>query len=132
MASPTQYEIIREILNDENIETDALVTKQHADNLATELVEAFEAAGYVIRKKPTPRASKPVETLVLTGDADLDTFIEKHHRPDWRTRLKKALSPSRPGMMSMPSPAPGHYRKPMTQQERADLYVEHRVIQHSN
>lgn len=129
----TIRDIIRAALDHDAIKTDALVTKRHADDLADELATALDALGYTIKAKPKPRAAKaePAEELIPTGDDALDAFIQKHHRPDWRQRLKKALQPSRPGMVNMPTPPPGHTRTPMTQQKRADLYREHNVIQHS-
>lgn len=129
--------IIRAALHHEaTADVDALVTNQHVDLLANGLAQAFDELGYVLKAKPKPRAAKPAaepEPLIPTGDAALDTFIEKHHRPDWRQRLKKALQPNRPGMIPMP-PAPsfpGQGPAAMTQQRRADLYREHNVIQHS-
>lgn len=122
--------IIRQALDHDAIETDALVTKRHADDLAAELAKALDALGYTIKAKPKPRtaaAAEPVEELILTGDASLDAFIEKHHRPDWRKRLAKALQKTRPGMANMPPEPPGHPRKPMTQKERAALWEVHRV-----
>lgn len=117
----------------EDVTVDALVTNQHAEQLATELADALEARGLTLKKKPAPRKpAAPVEIFAPdTGDAALDDFMRNHHRPDWEARLKKALQRNRPGMMPMPAPAPGHARKPLTQQERADLYRDHRVIQHS-
>lgn len=127
----TATAIILEALDD--VTVDALVTKKHAQQLAEELADALEARGYALRKKPAPRKpAAPVEIFAPdTGDAALDDFMRNHHRPDWEARLKKALQRNRPGMMPMPAPAPGHARKPLTQQERADLYRDHRVIQHS-
>lgn len=122
--------IILDALEDSTV--DALVTNQHAQQLAEELAAALEARGYTVRKKPAPRKpAAPVEHLVSQGDAALDEFIRTHHHPDWRAQLKKALSRTRPGMMTMPTPAPGHAHKPLTQTERAALYVDHKVIQHS-
>ena len=90
--------------------------------------------GYTIRKKPKPRtpAAPTPAFSPATGDTGLDEFMRTHHRTDWQTRLKKACARSRPGMMTMPAPAPGIARDSMTQQERADLWVDHNVIQHSN
>lgn len=86
MAAPTQYEIIRSVLDDENIETDALVTNQHADNLAAEIAAALDAAGYVIRKKPKARAeAAPVEVFSPnTGNPELDAFMRDHHDPKYK------------------------------------------------
>lgn len=117
----------------EDVTVDALVTNQHAEQLATELADALEARGLTVKKKPAPRKpAAPVEVFAPnTGDADLDEFMRKHHSSDWQAKLKKALARNRPGMMTMPAPAPGIARKPLTQQERADLYRIHCVVQHS-
>jgi hypothetical protein len=84
-----------------------------------------------VKKPRAAKPAEPAEELIPTGDTDLDAFIAKHHRPDWRARLKKALQKNRPGMVSMPSPAPGHDHPAMRPQTRADLYRKHNVIQHS-
>lgn len=103
------------------------------DEAAEALAAALDDAGYAIRKKPAPRVSKPVEVFAPnTGDAALDEFMRAHHHHDWEARLRKATARNRPGMLTMPAPAPGIQHKPMTQQERADLYRDHKVIQHSN
>lgn len=117
----------------EDVTVDALVTKRHAQQLAEELAHALEARGYALRKKPAPRKpAAPVEVFAPdTGNAELDIFMRAHHRPDWEARLKKACARSRPGMMQMPAPAPGHPSKSMAQQERADLWRDHKVIQNS-
>ncbi len=129
----TTRDIIRAALDD--VKTDALVTAQHADDLADEITEALEAAGYTIKAKPKRRAAKPAEPVEVfapdTGNPDLDDFMRRHHSPDWRAKLKKALARTRPGMMNMPTPPPGHSHPPLTQQKRADLYRDHNVIQHS-
>jgi hypothetical protein len=127
----TATAIILEALDDVTI--DALVTKKHAQQLAEELADALEARGYALRKKPAPRKpAAPAEVFAPnTGNPELDAFMRAHHRPDWEARLKKACARTRPGMMTMPAPAPGHASKPMTQQERADLWRDHKVIQHS-
>lgn len=107
----------------------------HAERIIDAIADGLDAAGYTIKKKPAPRATKPaepVEELVPTGDAALDEFMRTHHRPDWRKRLAKALQKTRPGMMTMPSPPPGHAHKPMTQAERARLWEAHRVQHHSS
>lgn len=120
--------IIREALNGAGSRT---IPDAHISLIAN----ALEAAGYTIKKKPAPRTAKPAEPaeeLILTGDAALDTFIETHHRPDWRKRLAKALQKTRPGMANMPTPPPGHAPKPMTQTERARLWEAHRVQHHSS
>lgn len=127
----TATAIILEALKD--ITVDALVTKQHAQQLAEELADALEARGYALRKKPASRKpAAPVEVFAPnTGNPELDAFMRAHHRPDWEARLKKACARNRGGMMTMPAPAPGIPKKPMTQQERADLWRDHQVIQHS-
>lgn len=127
----TATAIILDALDDVNV--DALVTNQHAQQLATELAEALEARGYTVRKKPAPRKpAAPVEVFEPnTGNPELDEFMRSHHRPDWEARLKKALARNRPGMMTMPAPAPGTPSKSLTQQGHADLWRDHNVIQHS-
>lgn len=116
----------------EDVTVDALVTNQHAQQIAAELADALEARGFAIRKKPAPRKpAAPVKHLVSQGDAALDEFIRTHHSSDWEARMKKATSRTRPGMMSMPSPAPGHGSKALTQTELATLYADHKVIQYS-
>lgn len=72
--------------------------------------------------KPAP---EPEPFTPDTGDEKLDAWLTAHHCPDWEARLAKALRRNVPGMMPMPAPAPGIARKPMTQQERADLYRVH-------
>lgn len=127
--------IIREVLEQAHLSTDKQYAAQLAEDIAPRLARGLDAAGYTLKKKPASRATKPaepVEELVLTGDAALDTFIETHHRPDWRKKLAKALQKTRPGMMTMPSPPPGLPRKPMTQAERAALWEAHRVQHHSS
>lgn len=101
-----------------------------ADALDTRTMHALTTAKPV-KKRAAAKPAAPAEQLVPQGDAALDAFIAKHHRPDWRERLKKALQKSRPGMISMPSPAPGHQHAPLTQQRRAALYRDHNVQQHS-
>jgi len=124
-------DIIRAVLDD--VQTDALVTTRHADDLADEITAALEAAGYTIKAKPKPRkAAEPIEHLVPQGDTALDEFIAKHHHANWREKLKKALARTRPGMATMPTPPPGHAPKPMSQQERANLWRDHKVQQHSS
>ena len=104
----TATAIILEALDDVNV--DALVTKQHAQQLADELATALEIRGYAIRKKPAPRKpAAPAEVFAPnTGNPELDAFMRAHHRPDWQAHLKKACARNRPGMMTMPAPAPGH------------------------
>lgn len=76
-------DIIRAALDD--VKTDALVTTQHADDLASELATALDALGYVIKKKPAPRKpAEPVRPLVSQGDPALDEFIRTHHNPNWK------------------------------------------------
>lgn len=127
----TATAIILDALDDVNV--DALVTKEHAQQLAEELADALEARGYALRKKSnTRKPTAPVEAFAPdTGNAELDAFMRAHHRPDWQARLKKAKARSRPGMVSMPAPALGHSHRPMTPGERATLWEDHRVIQHS-
>lgn len=114
---------------------DANLHPQAPDAIARQVINALEAAGYTIKAKPKPRAAKAAEPVEVfapdTGNPDLDDFMRRHHSPDWRAKLKKALARTRPGMMNMPTPPPGHSHSPLTQQKRADLYREHNVIQHS-
>lgn len=96
---------------------------KHEIEVASALA-ALDAAKLV---KPKRNAPPPAERrpLVSQGDPALDAFIAKHHDPAWRARFKKAIQPKRHGMVSMPTPAPGIARRPMSQQERADLYRTH-------
>jgi hypothetical protein len=128
----TTRDIIRAALDE--TKTDALVTARHAGDLADEIAEALEAAGYTLKKKPAPRKpAEPVEAFAPnTGSPELDAFMTRKHAHNWREKLKKALARTRPGMMTMPTPPPGHAPKPMTQQERADLWRDHKVQQHSS
>lgn len=84
---------------------------------------------YKVRAVKTRAAAKPAPEpepfTPDTGDEKLDAWLIAHHRPDWRERLATALKPRRRNMIPMPAPAPGIARKPMSQQERADLYRAH-------
>ena len=100
------------------------------------LALALSELGYVIKKAPKPRAAAaPRATVEVfapnTGNPKVDAFMRAHHRTDWQKHQKRAFA-SRPGMIAMPAPAPGHRHSPMTQKERAFLYAAHNVIQHSN
>ena len=98
------------------------------------LALALSELGYVIKKAPKPRAAAPRAAFEAfapnTGDPKVDAFMRTHHRPDWEKHQKRAFA-SRPGMISMPAPAPGVSHKPMTRTERARLYEAYNVIQHS-
>lgn len=125
---------LRSALDHEAIATEALVTRQHADNLAAELATALDALGFTIKKKPASRKpAAPAEVFAPnTGNPELDAFMQRKHRHDWRARLQKAISRNRPGMIPMPPPAPGHTRRPLTATARQELYEAHNVIHHSN
>ena len=126
MSTATETIIVQALAN-------ANVHVEAPDTIARQIIDALEARGYALRKKPAPRKpAAPVEVFAPdTGNPELDAFMRAHHRPDWEARLKKALARNRPGMITMPAPAPGITRRPMTQQERADLYRDHKVVQHS-
>lgn len=117
----------------EDVTVDALVTNQHAEQLVEQLAAALDARGYVLSKKPKARkAAAPLEVFnPNTGDSELDDFMRRTHKPDWQARLKKALAKSRPGMLTISTPAAGLPSKALTQAERAELYRQHNVIQHS-
>ncbi len=127
MSTATETIIVQALANG-NVHTEA------PDAIARQIIDALEARGYTLRKKPAPRKpAAPAEVFAPnTGNPELDAFMRAHHRPDWEARLKKALARNRPGMITMPAPAPGFSKKkPMTQQERADLWRDHNVIRHS-
>lgn len=89
------------------VTVDALVTKAHAEQLATELAEALDEAGYVIRKKPAPRkAAAPVAVFSPnTGNAELDGFMSRSHAARGRKtfpqpKIGPGLPPLRPMKVS--------------------------------
>lgn len=86
---------------------------------------ALDAAKPVKRRARKTPEPEPEPFIPDTGDEKLDAWLIAHHRPDWKTHLATALKPRRHGMMPMPAPASRRARKPMTQQERADLYRVH-------
>ena len=126
MSTATETIIVQALANG-NVHSEA------PDAIARQIIDALEARGYALRKKPAPRKpAAPAEVFAPnTGNSELDAFMRTHHRPDWQAHLKKACARNRPGMVTMPAPAPGLPPKRMTQQERADLWDEHKVVRHS-
>lgn len=76
----------------DGVTVDALVTKQHAEDLATELAAALDAAGYTVRKKPAPRKTAAAEPAFEpnTGDPKLDDFMRRKHNPKARIKSPPA------------------------------------------
>lgn len=73
--------------------------------LGPALMSALDAAGYVVRKKPTTRPTvAPVEAFAPnTGDPRVDDFMRRHHNPKYKPlRLPNApgLPPLRPMKVS--------------------------------
>lgn len=106
---------------------DAPVTDEQT--LASELAAALEASGYVIRKRPTPRKPEQVDAFnPSTGNAEVDAFMRRRHRADWRKHYDNAFK-ARRGMAPMPPKPRGVGVTGLTMQERAELYSQFNVIE---